>query len=137
MQISEQTLKDLEFNAVQKEIAEFAYTEKVEALIFNLKPYQDHQLLVQDLQTTNEYLTSFETGNRFPFSEYYILDENLNRLEIENYYLPAEEFFKIKANTLQVKEILKYLTAFNEYAPVLFEKASTITYEKNIIKLID
>ena len=38
MQISEQTLKDLEFNAVQKEIAEFAYTEKVEALIFNLKP---------------------------------------------------------------------------------------------------
>ncbi|MDH2207937.1 MULTISPECIES: endonuclease MutS2 [Empedobacter] len=137
MQISEQTLKDLEFNAVQKEIAEFAYTEKVEAFIFNLKPYQDHQLLVQDLQTTNEYLTSFETGNRFPFSEYYILDENLSRLEIENYYLPAEEFFKIKANTLQVKEILKYLTAFNEYAPVLFEKASTITYEKNIVKLID
>lgn len=36
MQISEQTLKDLEFNAVQKEIAEFAYTEKVEAFIFNL-----------------------------------------------------------------------------------------------------
>lgn len=137
MQISEQTLKDLEFNAVQKEIAEFAYTEKVESFIFNLKPYQDHQLLVQDLQTTNEYLTSFETGNRFPFSEYYILDENLSRLEIENYYLPAEEFFKIKANTIQVKEILKYLTAFNEYAPVLFEKASTITYEKNIVKLID
>ena len=80
MQISEQTLKDLEFNAVQKEIAEFAYTEKVEAFIFNLKPYQDHQLLVQDLQTTNEYLTSFETGNRFPFSEYYILDEILRRL---------------------------------------------------------
>ncbi|MFV0175641.1 DNA mismatch repair protein MutS [Empedobacter falsenii] len=137
MQISEQTLKDLEFNAVQKEIAEFAYTEKVEEFIHQLKPYEDHQILVQDLQTTNEYLKTFETGNRFPFSEYYILDENLSRLEIENYYLPAEEFFKIKANTLQVKEILKYLTLFHEYTPVLFEKASTINYEKNIVKLID
>ena len=137
MQISEQTLKDLEFNAIQKEIAEFAYTEKVEEFIFNLKPYENHELLIQDLQTTNEFLTSFETGNRVPFSEYYILDENLSRLEIENYYLPAEEFFKIKANALQVKEILKYLTTFNEYSPVLFEKASTINYEKNIVKLID
>ena len=33
MQISEQTLKDLEFNAVQKEIAAFAFTEKVEEFI--------------------------------------------------------------------------------------------------------
>ena len=137
MQISEQTFIDLEFNAIQKEIAEFAYTEKVEEFIFNLKPYENHELLIQDLQTTNEFLTSFETGNRVPFSEYYILDENLSRLEIENYYLPAEEFFKIKANALQVKEILKYLTTFNEYSPVLFEKASTINYEKNIVKLID
>ncbi|QHC85174.1 DNA mismatch repair protein MutS [Empedobacter brevis] len=137
MQISEQTLKDLEFNVIQKEIAEFAFTEKVEEFIHRLKPYEDHQILLQDLQTTNEYLTTFETGNHFPFSEYYILDENLSRLEIENYYLPAEEFFKIKANTLQVKEILKYLTAFQEYTPVLFEKASTIHYEKNIVKLID
>ena len=137
MQISEQTLKDLEFNAVQKEIAAFAYTEKVEKSIFQLKPYEDQQLLVEDLQTTNEILSSIEGGNQFPFSEYYILDENLGRLEIENYYLPAEEFFKIKANTLQVKEILKYLTAFKEYSPSLFQKGESIVYEKSIVKLID
>ncbi|MEG0187818.1 MAG: DNA mismatch repair protein MutS, partial [Algoriella sp.] len=137
MQISEQTLKDLEFNAVQKEIAAFAYTEKVEKSIFQLKPYENQQLLVEDLQTTNEILSSIEGGNQFPFSEYYILDENLGRLEIENYYLPAEEFFKIKANTLQVKEILKYLTAFKEYSPSLFQKGESIVYEKNIVKLID
>lgn len=137
MQISKQTLKDLEFNAVQAEIAAFAYTDKVIDQILDLKPYEDYQELIQDLHTTNEYLSSLESGNMFPFAEYFILDEYLKRLEIENYYLPAEEFFKIKSNTLQVKEILKHLTAFEEYNPILIQKASTIQYEKDIVKLID
>ena len=137
MQISNQTLKDLEFHAVQSEIAAFAYTEKVVERIAELQPYSDYTELIQDLHTTNEYLASFESGNAFPFAEYYILDEYLKRLEIENYYLPAEEFFKIKSNTLQVKQILKYLTAFEEYTPVLHQKASSIVYEKDIVKLID
>ena len=137
MQISKQTLKDLEFNAVQEEIAAFAHTEKVEEFIRELHPYEDRSSLIQDLKTTNEYLTSIESGNQFPFAEYYIIDEYLTRLEIENYYLPAEEFFKIKSNTLQVKEVLKHITAFEEYYPALTEKASTIKYEKEIVKLID
>ncbi|MBF0597302.1 endonuclease MutS2 [Faecalibacter rhinopitheci] len=137
MQISNQTLKDLEFNAVQQEIAAFAYTDKVVEQIENLKPYSDHQNLKQDLHTTYEYLNAFESGNIVPFAEYFILDEYLKHLEIENYYLPAEEFFKIKSNTLQVKEILKYLTAFQEYTPTLFENAAEIKYEKDIVKTID
>jgi len=137
MQISNQTLKDLEFHAVQSEIAAFAYTEKVVDQIENLQPYTDHQKLIQDLHTTNEFLATFESGNLLPFSEYFILDEYLKRLDIENYYLPAEEFFKIKSNTLQVKQILKYLTAFEEYNPTLVHKASEIVYEKDIVKLID
>lgn len=137
MQISNQTLKDLEFHVVQSEIAAFAYTEKVVDQITELQPYSDQDELIQDLYTTNEYLASFESGNTFPFAEYFIIDEYLKRLEIENYYLPAEEFFKIKSNALQVKEILKYLTNFQEYTPTLFTKASSIQYEKDIVKLID
>ncbi len=137
MQISTQTLRDLEFDAVQKEIAAFAYTEKVEEFIAHLSPYINHNDLIEDLQTTNEVLGSFESGNRIPIAEYTIMDENLKRLEIENYYLPAEEFFKIKSNTLLVKGILKYLTEFEEYLPFLFKKAESIIYEKQIVKLID
>lgn len=137
MQISNQTLRDLEFDAVKQEIAAFAFTDKVVEYINDLQPYTTQESLTEDLYTTNEVLTSFESGNIIPFTEYYILDEYLKRIEIENYYLPAEEFFKIKSNTLQVKEILKYLTAFNEYAPTLFKKAESIKYEKEIVKLID
>ena len=137
MQISNQTLKDLEFDAVQREITAFAYTEKVAEKISSLQPYTAKEDLIQDLNTTNEFLSTIESGNAVPFAEYFILDEYLKRLEIENYYLPAEEFFKIKSNTLQVKEILKFLTAFNEYVPVLFNKAEDIKYEKEIVKLID
>ncbi len=137
MQIANQTLKDLEFDAVQREITAFAYTDKVVEKIISLQPYTSHQNLTEDLHTTNEVLSTIESGNAIPFAEYFILDEYLKRLEIENYYLPAEEFFKIKSNTLQVKEILKFLTAFSEYVPVLHKKAETIKYDKEIVKLID
>jgi DNA mismatch repair protein MutS2 len=137
MQISNQTLKDLEFDAVQNEITAFAFTEKVAEHISSLQPYASKENLIQDLNTTYEFLSTIESGNAIPFAEYFILDEYLKRLDIENYYLPAEEFFKIKSNTLQVKEILKFLTAFNEYVPVLVKKAEEIKYEKDIVKLID
>lgn len=137
MQISDQTLKDLEFPTVLEQIEQFVFTEKVSAKINTLKPYQDKDELIFDLKTTNEFLTTIESGNAFPFSEYFILDEYLKRLDIENYYLPAEEFFKIKSNTLQIKEIKKYLTNFEEYLPTILAKAETISYEKEIVKIID
>ncbi len=137
MQISNQTLKDLEFPAVQQGIADFVYTEKVASKVFDLKPYENKSALLNDLHATNEYLASFDSGNALPFSEYFVLDEFLKRLEIENYYLPAEEFFKIKSNSLQVKEIKKHLASFEEYLPTLFAKAETVLYEKEIVKIID
>ncbi|MDK7354099.1 hypothetical protein QP511_11960, partial [Rothia aeria] len=65
------------------------------------------------------------------------MDEYLKRLSIENYYLPAEEFFKIKSNTLQIKEIKKYTRNFIEYVPYLHAKTEQIIYEKEIVKIID
>ncbi len=137
MQVSKQTLKDLEFPAVLAEIIQYIYTEKVAERTENLVPYSDRDELLNDLHTTNEYLSTLESGNSLPFSEYFILDDYLKRLSIENYYLPAEEFFKIKSNTLQIKEIKKYTQTFIEYFPHLHAKTEQIGYEKEIVKIID
>lgn len=137
MQVSKQTLKDLEFPAVLAEIIQYIYTEKVAERTENLVPYSDRDELLNDLHTTNEYLSTLESGNSLPFSEYFILDDYLKRLSIENYYLPAEEFFKIKSNTLQIKEIKKYTQTFIEYVPHLHAKTEQIGYEKEIVKIID
>jgi len=137
MQVSEQTLRDLEFSKILEKISEFAFNERTSRLISDLKPYENHSHLIQDLNTTNEYFSSFESGNRIPFSEFYYMKDFLPRLEIENYYLNAEQFFQIKSNSLQIKEIIKFITKFEEYFPELNSLVSEVVYEKEIVKEID
>src|SRR5690606_7680357 len=93
--------------------------------------------LTRDLKTTNEYLASMESGNKIPFSEFYYMKDFLPRLEIENYYLSVEEFFKIKSNSLQVKEITKFISNFEEYFPELQKITSEVIFEKAIVSEID
>lgn len=137
MQVSEQTLRDLEFPKILENIAQFAFNERTSELISNLKPYENKEQLIIDLKTTNEYLTSIESENKIPFSEFYYMKDFLLRLEIENYYLSVEEFFKIKSNALQIKEITKFINQFEEYFPELKKIVSKVIFEKIIVTEID
>lgn len=137
MLVSEQTLHDLEFPKILDKIAQFAFTERTAEFIYSLKPYNDKDKLASDLKTTNEYLTSIESNNKIPFSEFYHMKDFLPRLEIENYYLGVEEFFKIKSNSLQIKEITKFITEFKEYFPELDKIVSEVIFEKKIVTEID
>lgn len=137
MQVSEQTLRDLEFPKILDKITQFAFTERTCETILSLKPYGDREKLTRDLKTTNEYLASMESGNKIPFSEFYYMKDFLPRLEIENYYLSVEEFFKIKSNSLQVKEITKFISNFEEYFPELQKITSEVIFEKAIVSEID
>jgi DNA mismatch repair protein MutS2 len=137
MQVSKQTLKDLELPKILQIISEFSFNEKTAQLILDLEPYSDKELLFRDLKTTNEYLASFESENRIPFSEFYYMKEYLPHLEIENYYLNVEHFFQIKSNALQIKEITKHISKFEEYFPELKTIVFEVEYEKEIVKEID
>lgn len=137
MQLSRQTLEDLEFPEILENIAAFSFNEKTAKLLHELQPYEDHELLIRDLKTTNEYLSSFESENRIPFSEFYYMSDFLPRLAIENYYLDVNQFFQIKSNVLQIKEITKFIAKFEEYFPELYKIVSKINYESEIVKAID
>src|SRR5690606_4851937 len=137
MQLSRQTLEDLEFPEILENIAAFSFNEKTVQIIRDLQPYEDHQLLIRDLKTTSEYLSSFESENRIPFSEFYYMSDFLPRLNIENYYLDVEQFFQIKSNALQIRDITKFFAEFEEYFPELQKIVSKTIYENEIVKEID
>lgn len=137
MQVSKQTLKDLELPKILNLISQYAFNEKTAQLLLELEPYSNHEVLIRDLKTTYEYVASFESGNRIPFSEFYYMSEYLPHLEIENYYLNVEQFFEIKSNSLQIKEITKHMVKFEEYFPELIQITSEVLYEKEIVKEID
>ncbi|MFV0304614.1 MAG: endonuclease MutS2 [Moheibacter sp.] len=137
MQVSKQTLRDLEFPKILEKVSAYAFNERTALRIVNLIPYTDYNALIQDLDTTNEYLSSFENENKIPFSEFYYMTDYLSHLEIENYYLNVEQFFQIKSNTLQIKEITKFFTKFEEYFPELHSLISLVQYENEIVKEIN
>ncbi len=137
MQVSEQTLSDLEFPKILKEISALTFNEGTAERIMKLKPYDNTGYLIQDLNTTNEYLSGYQSENQIPFSEFYYMSDFLVHIELENYYLNVEDFFQIKSNTLQIKEITKFIKKFNEYFPELYSLISKLQYEKEIVTEID
>lgn len=137
MQVSTQTLKDLEFPKILERISEFVLNEKTGEKIRDLKPYRDRDLLLRDLHTVNEYLSGFQSENHFPFSAFFYMKDFLSRMHIENYSLLPEQFMEIKSNALQIKEIGKFLIEFKEYFPQIFEISAMAPYENTIVKEID
>lgn len=137
MQVTQQTLRDLEFPKILEKISTLCFTERTAQIMLDVKPYEDKDALIQDLRTTNEYLASFQSENNIPFSEFFYMNDYLPRLDIENYYLSVDQFFEIKSNSLQIKELTKFIQKYVEYYPELFNLISLVSYEKEIVKEID
>lgn len=137
MPVSQQILNDLEFPKILEKISAYSFNPETAERINCLIPYENTDYLIQDLRTTNEYLSGFQSENPIPFSEFYMMKEFLPLLEIENYYLGAESFFQIKSNTIQIREITKFVKNFETYFPELKELVSEISYEKEIVEQID
>jgi len=137
MQVSEQTLKDLEFPVILEKISALAFHQDTSDRILKLTPYDNKDYLIQDLLTTNEYLSGFQSENQIPFSEFHRMKEYLPLLEIENYYLNVESFFQIKSNALQIKEITAFFKKFHDYFPELSSLVSEVSYQKEIVDEIN
>ncbi len=137
MQVSKQSIIDLEFNIILKEIQQYAFSEKVHKEIVEINPSSNKEEVLFLLNSTNEYLSSFESGNTFPFSEYNEYEEELNYIEIENFHLPKEVFLAIKFNCIQIRQIFSHIDNFEHYLPTLFTHKQTISYKSEIIKEID
>ena len=137
MNIPQKTLEDLEFNKVLKEVAKYAKTERVERVILQQKPIENKKIALFRLKATNEYLSANQSGNRFPFSEYDDIREDLENIEVENYQLPASIFLAIKSQMLQIQELMKFLEKFKDYYPIFYNHINKLNFEEEILKQIN
>jgi DNA mismatch repair protein MutS2 len=64
--IHEKTLQDLEFSTVLRQISEHCITQLGNEKALQITPFQTKELLLNNLQLTNEYLASFYNDNRIP-----------------------------------------------------------------------
>ncbi|MFI0428958.1 DNA mismatch repair protein MutS [Mariniflexile sp. HMF6888] len=135
--IHEKTLQDLEFSTVLKQVSEHCITLLGNEKALQITPFSTKELLLNNLQLTNEYLSSFYNDNRIPNHGFDAITKEIKLLRIENTYLEVHSLKKIVAISLTTNEIVTFLKKFDVYYPNLNEFASHIEVTKAIIEKVD
>lgn len=135
--IHEKTLQDLEFSTVLKQVSEHCITVLGNEKVLQITPFSTKELLLNNLQLTNEYLSSFYNDNRIPNHGFDAITKEIKLLRIENTYLEVHSLKKIVAISLTTNEIVTFFKKFDVYYPNLNEFASHIEVTKAIIEKVD
>jgi len=135
--IHEKTLQDVEFYTVLQQVSELCITDlgRVEAL--EIKPLTTKENVLQSLDYTNEYVSSFYNDNRIPNHGFEPITKEIKLLKIENSYLDTKSFKKIASITLTISEILKFLKKFEEYYPTLYRSSAKLEVVAHVVTEID
>lgn len=134
--ISEKTLQDLEFATVLEQVAASCISELGKELVLSIKPIDDRELLHQELNLVNEYVSSFISENRIPNHSFENISQEIFTLNIENSFLEASAFLKIASVSETVNELLKFFKKFDSYFPTLNHISQDIEFTTAIIDAI-
>ncbi|MDT0557556.1 DNA mismatch repair protein MutS [Ichthyenterobacterium sp. W332] len=135
--IHSKTLQDLEFTTVLEHVAEYAISGLGKQSVLEIKPLSSKEELLEELNYTNEYLSSFDNENRVPNHGFDTITKELQLLGIENSFLEPFSFKKIASISKVSNELITFYKKFNEYYPSLDRNASSIEYTKDIIDHIE
>ena len=135
--ITEKTLKDLEFYTVLEAVASACTTEPGREKALLITPLKTKELLMNALQQTSEYVSSFDNNNALPNHGFESITNEVKFLAIEDSYLDASAFRKIALVSDTVNTLVKFLDKFNDYYPTLNTRAQQVEYTKDILKFID
>jgi DNA mismatch repair protein MutS2 len=135
--IQEKTLKDLEFNTVLNQISQFCSTDLGKNQVLQILPFKDKEALLNELNLTNEYLSSFYNENRIPSHNFEPITKEIRLLNIDNSYLETSSFKKIEHISSNCNTILNFLKKFSDYYPTLHQNSSSIEITKVLIEQIN
>jgi len=136
VQVTKENLQELEFPKLLAEISPYAYSPKVAEKILHLKLLKIDEAEIT-LKKTAEYLTSYESSNAIPFSEYEDIEAELKVMHIENFRLENAAFIKIKNLTEQIGKLQKFFPSLAETFSILLEEVMQLDFKKEIVDKID
>lgn len=137
MHIQDKTLKDIEFYTVLNQMAEHCITHLGTEQALQIIPFRKKEEVLEALQLTNDYLSSFQNDNRIPNHGFEPITKEIQFLKIENSFLETGSFKKIKNISVTSNDIIGFLKKFKEYYPTLFDFSSAIPITIELIQHID
>ncbi|WP_445734154.1 endonuclease MutS2 [Mariniflexile sp.] len=135
--IQEKTLQDLEFSTVLRQVSEHCVTSLGNEKALQIVPFGSKEVLLNNLQLTNEYVSSLQNDNRIPNHGFDSIEKEIKLLRIENTYLDVHSLKKIVSISLTTNAIVSFLKKFETYYPNLYEFGSHIEVTKVIIERVD
>jgi DNA mismatch repair protein MutS2 len=135
--IHEKTLKDLEFDTVLEQVSQYCITDLGKNEVLKILPFKSEEILLNELQLTNEYLSSFYNENRIPNHGFEPITKELQLLKIENSFLETNSFKKIVHISISCNTILDFFKKFDEYYPTLCYQSTSTEITKVLIERIN
>ncbi|MDP2453737.1 MULTISPECIES: DNA mismatch repair protein MutS [unclassified Kaistella] len=136
MHIQKEDLNELEFPELLAEISPFAFSKKTADRIAAIRPFDIDEAELS-LKKVAEYVSSFESDNAIPFSEFEDIDEELKLMLIENFRLDNASFLKIKSLTEQIARLQKFYPVHEHLFIHLNNDVKDLEYRKEIVDKID
>ena len=135
--IHEKTLKDLEFDMVLEQVSQYCLTDLGKKKALQILPFKTKEKLLNELDLTNEYLSSFYNENRIPNHGFEPITKEIHLLKIENSYLETHSFKKIASISINCNSILNFLKKFEEYYPTLCDFGTSVDITQELINKIN
>ncbi|MDB4206596.1 DNA mismatch repair protein MutS [Flavobacteriaceae bacterium] len=135
--ISKKTLQDLEFKSVILQVATHNVTILGKLEVLSTTPFSERVDVLEALQLTNEFVSSFDNENRVPNHGFDAITEELKLVRIENNYLEIDGFRKIAGICVTTNVLLKFFKKFHEYYPLLKALSSELEPNKDISETIN
>lgn len=139
--IASSTLEKLEFNKIQKHLADFAVTEKGKEYLLNITPSIYADQIRKEGNTVNEAKEILINLNNPPIDYLPQLDEALSQSRIDGALLSSKKILDILNLARISRTLLQFIKAASEKSPLLFESAKFLfndkLFEHHIQKIIN
>lgn len=136
-QITEKTLQDLQFPTLLQTVADGCVTDMGIDKALQIQPYSNKDLLLEALQQTSEYVSSYQNNNAIPNHGFEAVHHEIQFLGIEGSTLEASGFRKIAALSETANVLLQFFRKFDDYYPSLNRRAASVELTKELIKRIE
>ena len=137
IKISKKTLQDLEFESIIQQVAFHNVTTLGKAEILATLPFSNREEVIEALQLTNEFVSSFDNENRIPNHGFDAITAELKLIRIENNYLEIDGFRRIASICVTTNILLKFFKKFHEYYPLLHKTSLQLEANTEIPEAIN
>ncbi|MCB9426878.1 MAG: DNA mismatch repair protein MutS [Flavobacteriales bacterium] len=131
------TLQDLQFHVILEAVASHCITDMGREQVLLLVPFKTNDLLMENLELSKEYLSSFDNNNPLPNHGFETIDREIKMLRIANSTLEVLSFRKIKDVVSSSMAIVDFLKKNQEFYPSLLEYSDCVYHSKEIVLLVD